>query len=75
MLGQYKFKILYTPRKDNGRADVLSRQHDLAREKTVNKLAILSINNDGSLGLLQQLNLVMKIQQEQHVLTQVPDEL
>ena len=75
MLGQYKFKILYTPGKDNGRADALSRRHDLAREKTVNKFAILGINSDGSLGPSQQLNLVMKVQQEQRVPTQVPDEL
>jgi hypothetical protein len=50
MLGQYKFRILYTPGKENGRADALSHQHDLAGEKTINKFAILRVNKDGSLG-------------------------
>jgi hypothetical protein len=51
MLRQYKFKILYTLGKDNSRANVLSRQHDLARLKIINKLVILRINKDRSLGL------------------------
>ena len=51
ILGQYKFKILYTLGKDNGRADALSRRHDLAGLKTINESAILRINKDGSLGL------------------------
>ena len=51
MLRQYKFKILYTLGKDNSRADALSRRHDLARLKTINKLAILGINKDRLLGL------------------------
>ena len=75
MLGQYKFKILYTPGKDNGRADALSRRHDLAGSKTINESAILRINNDGSLGLSQQLNNLMLVQQEQQVPTTVPKEL
>jgi hypothetical protein len=69
MLSQYKFKILYTPGKENGRADALSRRHDLAGEKTINKAAILRFNKDRSLGLLQQLNLLMQVQQEQRILT------
>jgi transposase InsO family protein len=75
MLGQYKFKILYTPGKENGRADALSRRHDLAGEKTINKAAILGFNKDGSLGPSQQLNLLMQVQQEQRIPTQVPEEL
>ena len=75
MLGQYKFKILYTPGKENGRADALSRRHDLAGEKTINKFAILGKNNDGSLGPSQQLNLTMVVQGEHHVPSQVPEEL
>jgi ribonuclease HI len=51
LLGQYKFKILYTPGKDNGRADALSRRSDLARTKTINKFAILRKNANRSLGL------------------------
>ena len=75
MLGQYKFKILYTPGKENGRADALSRRHDLAGEKTINKAAILGINEDGSLGPSQQLNNLMRVQQEQRIPSQVPEEL
>lgn len=75
LLGQYKFKIVYTPGKDNGRADALSRRHDLAGEKTINKFAILGTNSDGTLGPSQQLNNVMLVKQDQHVPTQVPEEL
>ena len=75
MLGRYKFKILYTPGKDNGRADALSRRHDLVGEKTINQFAILGVNKDGSLGPSQQLNLIMQVQQEQRIPEQVPEEL
>jgi hypothetical protein len=75
MLGQYKFRILYTPGKENGRADALSRRHDLAGEKTINKFAILGKNLDGSLGPSQQLNLTMVVQGEHHIPSQVPEEL
>jgi transposase InsO family protein len=75
MLGQYKFKILYTPGKDNGRADALSRRHDLAGSKTINESAILGINKDGSLGPSQQLNNMMLVQQKQRVPAYVPEEL
>ena len=51
LLGQYKFKILYTPGKDNGRADALSCRSNLARTKTINKFAILRKNADRLLGL------------------------
>ena len=50
LLGQYKFKILYTPGKDNSRADTLSRRSNLAGTKTINKFAILRKNADRSLG-------------------------
>jgi transposase InsO family protein len=49
MLGQYKFRIVYTPGKDNGRADALSRRHDIVGKKTNVSQAILSQNKDGSL--------------------------
>jgi hypothetical protein len=66
---------LYTPEKENGRADALSQQHNLAGEKTINKAAILRFNKDRSLGPSQQLNLLIKVQQEQRILTQVLEEL
>jgi transposase InsO family protein len=75
LLGQYKFKILYTPGKDNGRADALSRRNDLAGTKTINEFAILGKNADGSLGPSQQINNTMLVQQEQRVPAYVPKEL
>ena len=51
MLGEYKFKILYTPRKDNSRVDALSCRSNLASKKTVNAFAILGINKDRLLRL------------------------
>ena len=61
MLGQHKFKILYTPGKDNGRADALSRRHDITGTKTINESAILKINDDGTLGPAKSINLLMSI--------------
>jgi transposase InsO family protein len=49
-LGQYKFKIVYTPGKDNGRADALSRRSDIAGTKEITKSTILKTHEDGSLG-------------------------
>jgi hypothetical protein len=61
MLGQYKFKILYTPGKENGRADALSRRHDIAGTKEIINTSILKINQDGSLGPAKTLNLIIDI--------------
>jgi hypothetical protein len=61
LLGQYKFKIVYTPGKDNGRADALSRRHDIAGTKEIINTAILKVNEDGSLGPARTLNLLMRI--------------
>jgi transposase InsO family protein len=70
LLGQYKFKIVYTPGKDNGRADALSRRSDIAGTKEITNSAILKMNADGSLGPARQLNrLIMSIGIE------VPEEL
>ena len=52
MLGEYKFRILYTLGKDNSRADALSCRSNLASKKTINKFAILGINKDRLLRLL-----------------------
>jgi transposase InsO family protein len=60
-LGQYKFKILYTPGKDNGRADALSRRSDIAGTKEIISTAILKVNPDGSLGPSQTLNNLLTI--------------
>ena len=75
MLSQYKFKILYTPRKENSRVDALSQHYNLAGKKIINKFAILRKNNNKLLELLQQLNLIIVVQGEYYVLLQVLEEL
>jgi transposase InsO family protein len=61
-LGQYKFKIVYTPGKDNGRADALSRRTDIAGTKKITESTILRNYEDGSLGPAQTINnLTLKI--------------
>ena len=47
LLGQYKFRITYTPGKDNQTADGLSRRPDLYQEKTETERAILRQTNNG----------------------------
>ena len=49
LLGQYKFKIVYTLRKDNGRTDVLLRRSDYMKDKDLISYSILKQNQDGSL--------------------------
>ena len=60
-LGQFKFKITYTPGRDNGRADALSRRSDLVGEKEITRAAILRTNPDGSLGPANELNNMLAI--------------
>jgi hypothetical protein len=40
---------MYTPEKDNSRADALSQQLDIAGTKKITKSTILKIYEDGSL--------------------------
>jgi hypothetical protein len=63
-LGQYKFRIVYTPGKDNGRADALSRRHDIIGKKTEVHMAILQTNEDGSYGPSHECNNIMRIRPE-----------
>jgi hypothetical protein len=56
LLGQHKFKIVYTPGKDNGRADALSRRTDIAGTKKITASTVLQINEDRSLGPIQRIN-------------------
>ena len=60
-LGQYKFRILYTPGRDNGRADTLSRRTDLMENKDITDHPILKQQKDGSLVPAQQLAATMII--------------
>jgi hypothetical protein len=48
LLGQYKFTIKYTPGKENGRADALSRRSDYMKKEPMNH-SILKIANDGTI--------------------------
>jgi len=70
LLGQYRFRIVYTPGKENGRADALSRRPDIAGTKEIKNAALLKKNADGSLGMAQaSLNNIMTIT------ARVPEEL
>jgi hypothetical protein len=61
---------VYTPGKDNSRADALSQQSDIAGTKEITNSAILKINANRSLGPARQLNqLIISIRIE------VPEEL
>jgi hypothetical protein len=46
---------MYIPRKDNGRADALSRRLDIAGTKKITKSTILKTYKDGSLEPLKEL--------------------
>jgi len=63
-LGQFKFKIIYTPGRENGQADVLSRRDDLAGEKESTHASILKQNPDGSLEPSRELNNTLVIRRE-----------
>ena len=61
-LGQYKFKILYTPRKENGKADALSRRSVHMKTKESFNHSILKVNNDESLSTNKyELNAILRI--------------
>jgi hypothetical protein len=60
---------VYTPEKDNSRADALSRQHNIARTKEIINTAILKVNDNRSLEPAKTLNLLMQVTSE------VPKEL
>jgi hypothetical protein len=52
---------MYTPRKDNGRADALSRRTNIAGTKKITKLTILKIQEDKSLRPAKTIsNLIIK---------------
>jgi hypothetical protein len=55
---------VYTLGKDNGRADALSRRHDIAGTKEIINTAILKVNNDETLGLARTLNAVLAIRND-----------
>jgi hypothetical protein len=52
---------VYTPRKDNSRADALSRRSDIAGTKEIVKNAILKINEDGLIGPAYTINNLIMI--------------
>lgn len=62
LLGQYKFDIIYTPGRDNGRADALSRRSDYMEGHEPTQQRILKVNKDGSLSAnSKEFNLVMRV--------------
>ena len=52
-LGQYKFKVIFTPGKENGRADALSRRTDYLEAMKSVEHSILKYNKDGTLSANQ----------------------
>ncbi len=62
LLGEYKFEIIYTPGKENGRADALSRRSDYMEGHQPQSHRILKVNRDGSLSANpQEFNTVLRI--------------
>jgi hypothetical protein len=52
---------VYTPGKDNGRADALSRREDIAGTKQIIETAILKVNDNGSLRPAYEVNALLRI--------------
>ena len=52
---------MYTLGKDNGRVDALSRRYDIASKKEVTSIAMLRVNEDRSIKLARELNLLITI--------------
>jgi hypothetical protein len=62
LLGQYKFEIKYTPGKENGRADALSRRSDYMEGHEPVSHSILKVNKDGTLSANpQEFNAVLRV--------------
>ena len=55
---------MYTSRKDNGRADALSRRYNIARTKSITNTVILKVNNNELLELAKTLNLILRVTSE-----------
>jgi hypothetical protein len=55
---------VYTPRKDNGKADALSRRLDIAGTKEIINTAILKVNSDRSLGLAYKINALLTVRND-----------
>ena len=61
-LKQYKFKILYILKKENGKADALSRRSNHMKTKKSFNHSILKVNNDESLLINKhELNAILRI--------------
>ena len=62
LLGEYKFEIVYTPGRENGRADALSRRSDYMEGHEPQQHRVLRINQDGSLSANpQEFNAIMRV--------------
>ncbi len=61
-LEQYKFKILYTLRKENGKVDAFSRRKDHIKTKKSFNHSILKVNNNESLSINKhKINAILRI--------------
>jgi hypothetical protein len=65
-LSEFDIRIEYRPGNENGRADALSRREDLREEIQPETQAILSINTDGSMGIVKGLNATYKEELDPH---------
>lgn len=65
LLGQYKFEIRYTPGRENGRADALSRRSDYMEGQEPVQRNILKANPDGSLSAnTKEFNSIVRVLQD-----------
>ena len=65
LLGQYKFTIQYTPRKENGRANALSRRIDYMNSKEIFNHNILKVNSNEILFVnCHEVNATLKIMRD-----------
>jgi hypothetical protein len=73
LLGQYKFKIIYTPGKDNETADGLSRRPDHMGDKVIQEKSILHMDKAGNLEPSQQLMTIMRAAPEDDILKKITE--
>jgi hypothetical protein len=52
---------MYTPRKDNSRADALSCRQDIVGTKEIINTAILKVNSNRLLGLAYKINTLLTV--------------
>jgi hypothetical protein len=61
MLGKYKFKVVYTSRKENSKVDTLSYRLDIEGTTEIINTAILKVNSNRLLGLAFKINTLLTV--------------